>query len=461
MLATSGFPVEIRNFFEGSPWVKVNKGGYAAMKVNARNYTCKDFAKLEGDKLWPRVWQMACREEEIPTVGDYYTYDILDDSVIVVRSAADTISAYHNACTHRGRLITEGCGRTQKLHCKFHGWQWDLAGRNILAVDREDWEGCLKDEDIALKPVKVGRWGGWVYINMDSDCEPLEDFLSPAREVLDPLDLAGLRYQWRKSAIVECNWKVALDAFNEGYHVQTTHSQMLPFFDDKSVSYSHGRHAMFAYWGAGPLGSRSPRLGAEEEPQDIRLGIFNYMKQMAETLNAGSSVAMLPAARRLVDELPADTPPMEVLLKLREFTKEHIKGTGADFPEISMEQAYAVGTDWHLFPNQVFLPSAQGLLGYRARPHGDDLNSCIWDVYSLQRYAKGTEPEVKQEWNSDLTDQTFWGKILTQDYSNMAAVQRGMRTRGFSEANTNPRQEVAVYNFHRALEEFIGVKSDY
>lgn len=430
------------------------------MRVDARNYTCRDFAKTEADKLWPRVWQMACREEEIPNVGNYYTYDIMDDSIIVVRSAPDRINAFYNACAHRGRLLTEGCGRTQKLHCKFHGWQWDLEGKNTRVVDREDWEGSLNDSDIALQPVKVGRWGGWVYINMDPDCEPLEQFLSPAREVLDPLDLGGLRYQWRKSAIVNCNWKTALEAFDEGYHVQTTHSQMLPYFDDKTVSYAHGRHAMFAYWGAGPLGARSPRLESDEGPEDIRLGIFNYMKQMAETLNAGSSVAMLPAARRLVDELPADTPPMEVLFKLREFTKEHIKGTGADFPELSMEQAYAVGADWHLFPNQVFLPSAQGLLGYRARPNGDDPNSCIWDAYSLQRYAPESEPKVQLEWSTDLADQEFWGKILVQDYSNMAQVQRGMRSRGFTEAIINPRQELAVYNFHQALLEFIGERPE-
>jgi hypothetical protein len=101
------------------------------------------------------------------------------------------------------------------------------------------------------------------------------------------------------------------------------------------------------------------------------------------------------------------------------------------------------------------LQSQVGLLGYRARPNGHDPHSCIWDVYSLRRYGPGDEPKVSLEWNEDLTDVDFWGKILIQDYENMGDVHRGMRSRGFRGSRTNPKQEVAVSNFHRALHVFI------
>lgn len=94
--------------------------------IPAENYTSRDFAQLEAEHLWPRTWQMACREEEVPTVGSFHTYDILGDSIIVVRTAPEEIKAFHNVCPHRGRRITQGCGKTARLHCRFHGWQWDL-----------------------------------------------------------------------------------------------------------------------------------------------------------------------------------------------------------------------------------------------------------------------------------------------------------------------------------------------
>ena len=123
------------------------------------------------------MWQLACRLEEIPKVGDYVTYEIVDDSIVVVRTAEDRVKAYHNVCAHRGRRLTEGCGHMQKFVCRFHGWQYDLDGNNTKVVDRQDWGDCLKDADIRLKEVKSGTWGGFVFINMDPDCEPLAEFI--------------------------------------------------------------------------------------------------------------------------------------------------------------------------------------------------------------------------------------------------------------------------------------------
>lgn len=423
--------------------------------VPAENYISADFLREEAELLWPRVWQMACREEEIPKVGDFYTYDILDQSIIVVRAEENLIKAYYNVCPHRGRTLTEGCGHMARLFCKYHGWQWKLTGENSRVVDRHEWGEDLKDEDIALREVKVAQWGGWVYINMDPDCAPLEEHLAPAKMFLDPYDLGGLRYHWRKSTILPCNWKVALEAFNEGYHVQTTHNQMLRYMDDLTRSFAHGRHAHFGYWEALPPGSRSRRLTDGAPTEDIRPGLLDYMEDMAATLNAGSSVQTVHAARRVMQEVPPGTPAMEVLQKFGQFIYEYCTSQGGEFPPISPEEMYKAGIDWHLFPNQIMLQGPTGLLGYRARPNGMDPDSCIWDVYSLQRYASGTAPKVEQEWSMDLDDVDFWGKILTQDYQNMGAVQKGMKSRGFAGARPNPLQEVAISNFHKALVEFI------
>ena len=89
-----------------------------AVTIDAEAYICEDYARAERDKLWRKVWQMAGRVEEIPEVGNYLTYDILDDSILIVRTAPDKISAYHNVCPHRGRRLVDtpegarqACGR--------------------------------------------------------------------------------------------------------------------------------------------------------------------------------------------------------------------------------------------------------------------------------------------------------------------------------------------------------------
>ena len=189
-------------------------------------YVSKDYARAEGEKLWPKVWQVACRVEEIPKVGDYVTYDILDESIIVVRTGEARIQAFYNVCQHRGRRLTAGCGHTKQFHCRFHGWRWNLDGENAFVLDPEDWGKALNPENTRLKSVKADTWGGWVWVNMDPGCEPLQDYLAPVIRMLDPFELDKMRYRWRQWLYFPCNWKTALEAFIESYHVLGTHPGM-------------------------------------------------------------------------------------------------------------------------------------------------------------------------------------------------------------------------------------------
>ncbi len=420
------------------------------------HYTSADHARLEAENLWSRVWQMACREEEIPHVGDFYTYEIVDQSVIVIRTAPDVIKAFHNVCPHRGRTITEGCGHAARLFCKFHGWSWKIDGTSARVVDRHEWPAeAFTDDYVNLVPVKVGRWSGWVYINLDPASISLEEHLAPAKAYLDPFDMGGLNYHWRKSTIFNCNWKVALEAFNEGYHVQATHNQMLRYFDDWTQSYAHGRHAHFGYWESMPFGSRSPRLTDGKPTQDIRPGLKDFMEDMLATLNSGGYAHSAHAAQRVCDEVPADTPIPEVMMKFGQFTYELALQLGMKWPDITPEQMYAAGIDWHLFPNQIILMGPTGLLGYRSRPYGNDPDKCIFDVYSLLRYGTEGPPKVEHQWSQNHDDKDFWGLILTQDFANMAEIQKGMKSKAFKGPRPNPKQEVGVINFHKSLNDFI------
>src|SRR5262249_6886659 len=118
------------------------------------------------------------------------------------------------------------------------------------------------------------------------------------------------------------------------------------------------------------------------------------------------------------------------------------------------EAMYKAGTDWHVFPNCVTLPYFDGAVWYRARPDGDDPSKCIFNIWSLKRYAEGNEPKVTTEVHKDLTGKSF-GLIVDQDLANRERVQRGVRRAVSRYAGPNPVQEVEIITFHRTLEQSV------
>lgn len=426
-----------------------------ANHIDKESYVSAAFLEQEKRRMWPKVWHPACREEEIPNVGDYLTYDITGQSFIVVQSAPGTFKAFYNSCPHRGRRVTEDCGNARGFTCQYHGWKWHLDGGVREVIDRQDWGGCLADEDARLSEIRLDRWGGWIFINEDPDAESLHSYLAPVQDFLDPFELERMRYKWSVTIEVACNWKVAIEAFNEGYHVQTTHRYILPCFDDVTQSFAYGKHAMFGYWDPNPVvGRPASRLG-KAPPEDPRPLIVEFVRQMARDVTAIYSERDLEAARRLLTEVPA-TAPREVMLgKVYEFQREAAIAAGAGWPDISMEQLIRAGADWHIFPNLVILPFADSALWYRARPHPTEPGRCFFDLNGLQRYAPGAEPPLTRLHFTDWQDFKALPPFLIDDFKNMPEVQKGMNNRGFRHANVNPVQEVAIANFHRVINAYL------
>lgn len=421
--------------------------------VPTEAYLSADYARAEQDKLWRKVWQVACREEELPKVGDYVTYDILDDSIIVVRTAEDRIAAYHNACQHRGRRLTEGCGHAKKFVCKFHAWTWNLDGSNAGVVRSEGYGGKLDPADIRLGSVQVGTWGGYVFINMDPNCEPLDSYLGEVRRMLDPFQLDRMRFRWRQWLTFPCNWKVAVEAFNEGYHVVGTHPQLTRYSPKPTWSKAHGLHACFgSVAGEGTGGASAGAAGAA----DMRVGLANSLNQIWDEVNASTTQTMVDAANRLVDELPEGTPAQEVQIHLMRRTIEEDAKRGVTWPQIDPAHFAASGNDWHIFPNTVIIHGPTFALCYRARPNGFDPDSCIFEVYTLERFPEGQEPKPENLYCPTI-DEASWRKVLCQDFGNMADVQKGMKSMGFKGLRPHPIEEQAIINFHNNLARYMGV----
>src|SRR5262245_33817127 len=188
-------------------------------------YLDREFLERELAELFPRTWLMACRTEDLPGVGSYVEYLLHQTSILVVRESSTSIRAYHNACRHRGTRLAAGRGRVGSIICPFHGWRWNLDGSIRLVLDQEEF-APRTDEDLGLQPVRCETWGGFVFINMDLDAEPLLDYLDPIPTVCEPFQFEHMRYRWHKGVILPCNWKTVLDGFLEAYHVPGTHPQL-------------------------------------------------------------------------------------------------------------------------------------------------------------------------------------------------------------------------------------------
>jgi hypothetical protein len=256
--------------------------------------------------------------------------------------------------------------------------------------------------------------------------------------------------------VVPANWKTTMGAFTEFYHVQTTHAQMLTYTQDYSISRAMGRHGWISYAGGSglPVG-RSPRLPPQEQP-DFREYLFEYAEQFKDHLGAMQTDRAYRATQRLRTEVAADAAPEDVLGKWGQFIYEAALAEGAGWPEdLTPEYMADSGFDWHVFPNTAFLhPAVEAVLWYRFRPYGDDHERCLFDIWSLERFAPGTEPVVQHQHFEDWRDGDF-PLIFEQDFLNVPKVHRGMKSRAFKASRTSPVQERAVSHFHRTLRRFI------
>src|SRR3954463_3636064 len=246
--------------------MRVGENGF----VPKDRYLSSEFAELEMERLWARVWQVACREEEVPNAGDFVEYTIGDQSVFVVRDCDGSINAFHNACVHRGTALAEGCGTFVdcEVRCPYHGWRYALDGRVTHVVDAHDFDSL--PANLRARSVRAECWGGFVFVNLDADAEPLLEFLDPLPTLLAPYRLEHMRFRSYRSTVLPANWKAVVDAFNEGYHVQGLHPQILPWTDDVSIAYeqyeTHARYGRLE--GARRELRGSPRVAPGDEVAD-------------------------------------------------------------------------------------------------------------------------------------------------------------------------------------------------
>jgi hypothetical protein len=320
--------------------------------------------------------------------------------------------------------------------------------------NKEHWNSALTPENTRLSEVKVDTWGGWIWINMDPTSEPLRDYLAPAAHMLEPFELHNMRYRWRKWGIFDCNWKVALEAFNETYHVATTHPEFNKYGGFAGWARAQGKHSNIGYDAPKSMDANQQAKLRIGSVGDARISTAEMQVYTWEKANTNTTQTLVDAALRLKDELPEGTPAGQVLTHWLESARRDDAARGVIWPKVDPEHVGKSGTAWQIFPNFQIGHAVNNMLCYTARPYGYDPDKCIFEAAVYELFPKGQEP--KTEWVFSPPTAEAWCYVLSQDFSNMAAVQQGMKSLGFRGPRPNPYMERSTANFHRQLAKYMG-----
>ena len=409
--------------------------------IDIDRYLSREFYQLEMDRMWSRVWQMACRVEEIPNVGDYIVYNVGDYSLIVVRATPSQIRAYHNSCLHRGRMLCETDGRIRSFRCRFHGFTWDLDGKLTFVPGEWDFEH-VHDEHFRLPEAKVGTWGGFVFVNMDPNARPLAEYLTVLPQQCDQWNFEERFVAAHVGVIIPANWKVVTEAFLETWHVMSTHPQVMPYTGefnsqyDVTVSRPHYSRLII------PMGIPSPFVKDRVSQEEM----VNVMKWMLD---------------RSEEEL-ALPPGMSIREYAAQLSRERMS-------QVTNGRNFAHKTDsemidaivYFTFPNLIIWGGYTNLI-YRFRPWRDHEHA-LMEVMLLPPRPLNVPTPPSAPFHLLPEGQTFsdakeiggFGPFFDQDLGNMQWVQKGMKASRKRAVTLAAYQESQIRHFNRTLDTYV------
>lgn len=420
-------------------------------KISTDRYTSPELAARERELIWKKTWQVVGRVDELTKAGDWKTYQLFDQSYIIVRGRDGVIRGFVNACRHRGNMLcAERTGNSRQFLCRYHLWSYDLEG-NCRGILRENLSGIDKS-DVSLLSVPVDTFGGFIFLNPDPGAKPLAEYLGrDVIELLRPYKMDKLITVMDVTEALDCNWKVVMDAFQEGYHVWGVHPQLL------NVIYPDPEKGRYQFLGDHSVATtpfdvpKGEQLGPEEQVAAIR--------KLPETFPAVP--LMLPRFEELVAEYRGEDGTLvfpegvDARKLLQRATRDTLTGMGLDVSGLTDDQM-TDNQGWVLFPNcfitvragecHVIMPSPD--------PSGDP-NKCSWHVASymylsddLAAMAKA-EPVIVEERGSYA-----YFEALQQDYEQMQRQQAGLRN-SLLKHEALSREEIVVANFHGVVDRYL------
>ncbi len=192
--------------------------------LDARYYTDPEIFQLESAGLLSSTWQFGCHASQLSEKGSYASFEIAGESLFAVRGRDDQIRVFYNVCQHRAHQLVNGTGKSSVLVCPYHAWTYELSGElrsgpNIKAVEGFD------KSSICLTEVRSEEFLGFIFVNLDPEAAPMDDWFPNARQ-----ELSEWVPNWAELEPLEwieipenCNWKVSVENYSECYHCTLNH----------------------------------------------------------------------------------------------------------------------------------------------------------------------------------------------------------------------------------------------
>ena len=230
-----------------------------AYTLPSRFYFEPDVLEREKERIFGASWQLVARSEDLARVGDFVPATIVDEPVVITRGLDDELRGFYNVCRHRAGQVALAKGNRKSLQCRYHGWTYGLDGTLRACPEMEGTEDFRK-EDFGLAPIRVERWGPFVFANLDQAAAPLADVLGaiPSEVAAAGYDVEHMRLVERRDYVVECNWKVYVDNYLEGYHLPIAHPQLF-----KELDYDAYRVETFRWYSKQHAPIRELKAGEE------------------------------------------------------------------------------------------------------------------------------------------------------------------------------------------------------
>jgi nitrite reductase/ring-hydroxylating ferredoxin subunit len=421
-------------------------------RISTERYSCPDYAARERENVWMKVWQIAGRADELPENGDWKEYRILDQSFIIARGQDGKLRGFVNACRHRGNALCIGKGHSARFLCQYHLWSFGLDGR-LLAVGRPDLVGPIEKSEHGLIEVPLDTFAGFIFINPDPDAAPLAQSLgddvlrglAPYR--LDEMTPVGMDVREG----LNCNWKVVIDAFSEGYHIIGVHPELLSVID---LEAGNSRYGMYGDHGmaVAPFEVKNVAGCSLEQQVDGIRSLPGTFPTVAEVLPRFEEFI---ASYRSADGELTFPEGVTVRSLLQQATRDTLTAKGLDVSALADDQM-SDNQGWFLFPNFFMTIRAGEATTIMAYPDpGGDPNKCIWHVTAYMWLP----PEVRSAYRAQLIDVKEPGSYpyflaLQQDYDQMQRQQDGLRNKGLKFLSL-AREEVSVARFHGVLDKYM------